>query len=104
MSFRLGARKILFRSSQVQETTRLERGFQYPVVGFSCTNQKKYYNVEGILLTGADEKTNEPTFTQCRMGTNKADAFSFVIEGTAIKTWDQFKTKFSSDPAAKNWK
>ena len=35
------------------------------------------------------------------MGTNKADAFSFVIEGTAIKTWDQFKTKFSSDPAIK---
>ena len=79
-------------------------GFQWPVVGFSCTNQTKYYNVEGILLTGADETVNEPTFTQCRMGTNKADAFSFVIEGTAVKTWDQFKTKFSKDPASKNWK
>jgi len=78
-------------------------GFQWPVVGFSCTNQTKYYNVEGILLTGADETVNEPTFTQCRMGTNKADAFSFVIEGTAVKTWDQFKTKFSKDPASKNW-
>ena len=54
----------------------------------------KYYNVEGILLTGADEKTNEPTFTQCRMGTNKADAFSFVAEGSGKLSLSQFKTKF----------
>ena len=100
---RLGTAKE-FTASERGKITGEGAGFQWPVVGFSCTNQKKYYNVEGILLTGADEKTNEPTFTQCRMGTNKADAFSFVIEGTAIKTWDQFKTKFSSDPAAKNWK
>jgi hypothetical protein len=98
------------RLGTAKEFTTIERkkiegaGFQWPVVGFSCTNQTKYYNVEGILLTGADETVNEPTFTQCRMGTNKADAFSFVIEGTAVKTWDQFKTKFSKDPASKNWK
>ena len=97
------------RLGTAKEFTKDERGkiegagFQWPVVGFSCTNQTKYYNVEGILLTGADETVNEPTFTQCRMGTNKADAFSFVIEGTAVKTWDQFKTKFSKDPASKNW-
>jgi len=100
---RLGTAKE-FTASERGKITGKGTGFQWPVVGFSCTNQKKYYNVEGILLTGADETSNEPTFTQCRMGTNKADAFSFVIEGTAIKTWDQFKTKFSSDPAAKNWK
>ena len=100
---RLGTAKE-FTASERGKITGKGAGFQWPVVGFSCTNQKKYYNVEGILLTGADETSNEPTFTQCRMGTNKADAFSFVIEGTAIKTWDQFKTKFSSDPAAKNWK
>ena len=94
-----------FVSSERKKIEGKGTGFQWPVVGFSCTNQKnKYYNVEGILLTGADETTNEPTFTQCRMGTNKADAFSFVIEGTAIKTWDQFKDKFSSDPSAKTWK
>ena len=90
---RLGTAKE-FTASERGKITGKGTGFQWPVVGFSCTNQKKYYNVEGILLTGADETSNEPTFTQCRMGTNKADAFSFVFEGTGILKWDKFKKKY----------
>ena len=67
-------------------------GYQWPVVGFNATNQGKYYNLEGHLLS--DVQGNEPEYTQCRMGTNKADAFSFVFEGTLILPWDKFKKKY----------
>ena len=78
-------------------------GFDWPVMGIRYTNQKKFYTIEGTLLSDADEKTNEPSYTACRMGTNQSKAYSFIIEGSAIKTWAQFKTVFSKDPAAKNW-
>ena len=89
------------RLGTAKEFTTTERkkiegaGFQWPVVGFSCTNQTKYYNVEGILLTGADETVNEPTFTQCRMGTNAgSERFSFVFEGSRVIDSKTFKRKF----------
>ena len=80
-------------------------GFKWPVMGIRYTKEKtgKYYTIEATLLTGADEKVNEPAYTACRMGTNQSKAYSFIIEGTAVKTWAQFKTVFSKDPAAKNW-
>jgi hypothetical protein len=28
------------------------------------------------------------------MGTNKADAFSFVFEGTLVLPWEKFKKKY----------
>ena len=71
-------------------------GYQWPVVGFGATNQGKYYNLEGHLLS--DVQGNEPEYTQCRMGTNKADAFSFVFEGTLILPWDKFKKKYDWKP------
>ena len=84
--------------------TKIEgAGFDWPVMGIRYTNQKKFYTIEGTLLSDADEKTNEPSYTACRMGTNQSKAYSFIIEGSAIKTWAQFKTVFSKDPAAKNW-
>jgi hypothetical protein len=81
-------------------------GFKWPVMGIRYTKEKtgKYYTIEATLLTGADEKANEPTYTACRMGTNTSKRYSFVIEGTHIKDWATFKTVFASDPAAKNWK
>jgi hypothetical protein len=79
-----------------KERTSIEgAGYQWPVVGFNSTTQKnKYYNLEGMLLTGSNTTQSEPEYTQCRMGTNKADAFSFVFEGTGIVKWTSFKTKF----------
>ena len=79
-------------------------GFDWPVMGIKYSNQGKFYTIEGTLLGDADEKTNEPSYTACRMGTNQSKAYSFIIEGSAIKTWTQFKNTFSTDPAAKNWK
>jgi len=77
------------------KTKRLgvDEGYQWPVVGFVSSNQGKYYNLEGHLLTDV-ENGNEPEYTQCRMGTNKADAFSFVFEGTLVLEWKKFKTKY----------
>ena len=81
-------------------------GFKWPVMGIRYTKEKtgKYYTIEATLLTGADERANEPAYTACRMGTNTSKRYSFVIEGTHIKDWATFKTVFASDPAAKNWK
>ena len=76
------------------KTGRIEgAGYQWPVVGFSASNLGKYYNLEGHLLSDV-ENGNEPEYTQCRMGTNKADAFSFVFEGTLVLAWEKFKTKY----------
>jgi hypothetical protein len=99
------------RLGTAKEFTKDERGkiegagFQWPVMGIRYTKEKtgKYYTIEATLLTGADEKANEPTYTACRMGTNTSKRYSFVIEGTHIKDWASFKKVFSSDPAAKNW-
>ena len=69
-------------------------GFDWPVMGIRYSNQGKFYTIEGTLLSDADETTNEPTYTACRMGTNQSKAYSFIIEGTAVKTYDQFKNTF----------
>jgi hypothetical protein len=63
-------------------------------MGIRYSNQGKFYTIEGTLLSDADETTNEPTYTACRMGTNQSKAYSFIIEGTAVKTYDQFKNTF----------
>jgi len=80
-------------------TTRTKKitgaGFDWPVMGIRYSNQGKFYTLEGTLLSDADEKTNEPTYTACRMGTNQSKAYSFIIEGTAVKTYDQFKKTFN---------
>ena len=47
--------------------------------GFVSSNQGKYYNLEGHLLSDL-EGANEPEYTQCRMGTNKADAFLLYLK------------------------
>ena len=99
------------RLGTAKEFTEDERGkiegagFQWPVMGIRYTKEKtgKYYTIEATLLTGTDEKANEPTYTACRMGTNASKRYSFVIEGTHIKDWATFKKVFASDPAAKNW-
>ena len=77
------------------KNTKIEgAGFDWPVMGIKYSNQGKFYTIEGTLLSDADEKTNEPTYTACRMGTNQSKSYSFIIEGTAVKTWDQFKNTF----------
>jgi hypothetical protein len=77
------------------KNTKIEgAGFDWPVMGIRYSNQGKFYTIEGTLLSDADEKTNEPTYTACRMGTNQSKSYSFIIEGTAVKTWDQFKNTF----------
>ena len=76
-----------------QRRLGVDETYQWPVVGFVSSNQGKYYNLEGHLLTDM-ENGNAPEYTQCRMGTNKADAFSFVFEGTGILKWDKFKKKY----------
>ena len=47
-----------------------------------------------MLLTGSNDDHTEPEYTQCRMGTNKADGFSFVFEGTGVVKWPSFKKKY----------
>jgi len=78
------------------KNTKIEgAGFDWPVMGIRYTNQGKFYTLEGTLLSDVDDKTNEPSYTACRMGTNQSKAYSFIIEGTAVKTWAQFKSVFS---------
>ena len=65
----------------------------YPVSGFSVKLQKsKYYNIESWIITGVVNGTS--TYSQMRMGTNKAGAFSYVIEGTKTKTQAEYNRKF----------
>lgn len=69
-----------------------DNDFAYPISGFSMTSQGLYYNVESWIITGVKEA--RATYAQMRMGTNKAGAFSYVVEGTNEKTQDQYETKF----------
>ena len=65
----------------------------YPISGFSVKDQaSKYYNIESWIITGV--KDGASTYAQMRMGTNKAGAFSYVVEGTNEKTQDQYNKKF----------
>jgi hypothetical protein len=65
----------------------------YPVSGFSIKDQaSKYYNIESWIITGV--KNGASTYAQMRMGTNKAGAFSYVVEGTKEKSQVQYNKKF----------
>ena len=65
----------------------------YPISGFSVKDQQsKYYNIESWIITGV--KNGASTYAQMRMGTNKAGAFSYVVEGTKEKTQAQYNKKF----------
>ena len=65
----------------------------YPVSGFSVKLQKsKYYNIESWIITGVVNGTS--TYSQMRMGTNKAGAFSYVVEGSKEKDQAQYNRKF----------
>jgi hypothetical protein len=56
------------------------------------TSQGSYYNIESWIITGVKEA--RATYAQMRMGTNKAGAFSYVVEGTNERTQDQYEKKF----------
>jgi len=67
----------------------------WPVIGFSTTLQKgKYYNISAGLIAGTDKKGAEPEYVNLAMRTNRADAYSFVVEGSSTLTFAQFKNKF----------
>ena len=68
----------------------------WPVIGFSTTLQKgKYYNISGGLISGTNKKGDQPAYILLALRTNRADAFSFVAEGSGKLTFDQFKNKFN---------
>ena len=67
----------------------------WPVIGFSSTVQKgMYYNIGAGLIAGTDKKGAEPEYLNLAMRTNRADAYSFVVEGSNTLTFAQFKKKF----------
>ena len=55
----------------------------WPVIGFNSTLQKgMYYNISGGLISGTNSDGSEPSYILLAMRTNRADAFSFVAEGS----------------------
>ena len=67
----------------------------WPVIGFSSTLQKgMYYNIGAGLIAGTDSKGAEPEYVNLAMRTNRADAYSFVVEGSNKLNFAQFKKKF----------
>jgi len=73
--------------------TEIGEDLSYPVSGFSVKLQKsKYYNIESWIITGVVNGAS--TYSQLRMGTNKAGAFSYVIEGSKTKDQAQYNKKF----------
>ena len=67
----------------------------WPVIGFNSTLQKgKYYNISGGLISGTNATGSEPSYILLAMRTNRADAFSFVAEGSGKLNLKQFKNKF----------
>ena len=67
----------------------------WPVIGFSSTVQKgMYYNIGAGLITGTNSAGSEPEYVNLAMRTNRADAYSFVVEGSNKLSFAQFKTKF----------
>ena len=70
----------------------------WPVIGFNSTLQKgMYYNISGGLIAGTNAKGDEPSYILLAMRTNRADAFSFVAEGSGKLNLTQFKKKFGLD-------
>ena len=67
----------------------------WPVIGFNSTLQKgKYYNISGGLISRTNTTGSEPSYILLAMRTNRADAFSFVAEGSGKLDLKQFKNKF----------
>mgnify|MGYP003720305487 FL=1 len=67
----------------------------WPVIGFSSTLQKgMYYNIGAGLIAGTDKKGADTEYVNLAMRTNRADAYSFVVEGSNTLTFAQFKKKF----------
>ena len=67
----------------------------WPVIGFNSTLQKgMYYNISGGLISGTNATGSEPSYILLAMRTNRADAFSFVAEGSGKLALKQFKNKF----------
>ena len=67
----------------------------WPVIGFNSTLHKgMYYNISGGLISGTNSDGSEPSYILLAMRTNRADAFSFVAEGSGKLSLSQFKTKF----------
>jgi hypothetical protein len=67
----------------------------WPVIGFSSTVQKgMYYNIGAGLITGTDKTGVEPEYVNLAMRTNRADAYSFVVEGSNKLSLAQFQKKF----------
>ena len=65
----------------------------YPISGFGMSEVNgKYYNIESWIITGVEN--GKSTYAQMRMGTNKAGAFSYIVEGTKTKTLDQYNRRF----------
>ena len=81
-----------FAKTKVGEIGKAKE-LSYPISGFSVKDQsKKYYNIESWIITGV--KKGASTYAKLRMGTNRAGAFSYVVEGTAERTQAQYNKKF----------
>jgi hypothetical protein len=69
------------------------KDLSYPISGFSMSSQGgKYYNIESWIITGV--KDGISMYAQMRMGTNKAGAFSYVVEGTKVRDQSKYNKKF----------
>tara|TARA_B100001996_G_scaffold382327_1_gene373865 strand:- start:1100 stop:2989 length:1890 start_codon:yes stop_codon:yes gene_type:complete len=65
----------------------------FPISGFHVSSQAgKYYNIECWIITGVKDGVSQ--YAQMRMGTNKAGAFSYVVEGTKTRDLTKYNTKF----------
>ena len=70
----------------------------WPVIGFHSSLQKgMYYNISGGLIAGTNSDGSEPSYILLAMRTNRADAFSFVAEGSGKLNLTKFKKKFGLD-------
>ena len=69
------------------------KDLSYPISGFAMSSQGgKYYNIESWIITGV--KNGISMYAQMRMGTNKAGAFSYVVEGTKVRDQSKYNKKF----------
>ena len=58
------------------------------------TEKGMYYNIGAGLITGTDKTGVEPEYVNLAMRTNRADAYSFVVEGSNKLSLKQFQNKF----------
>ena len=78
-----------------KKSTQIGSGddLSFPISGFFTSSQGgKYYNIECWIITGVKDGVSQ--YAQMRMGTNKAGAFSYVVEGTKTRNLTQYNTKF----------